>query len=1070
MLGYKIMKNILNSWDYLIVTASNEKQAKAYEQQLGLRKRMGMFPGIDNVSVVADPQGKRVGSGGSTIYCLMHILSLELKGKNNYLNNPSLWYDTIKKLRILIIHAGGDSKRLPAYGPCGKIFLPIPGEPDSAIPPTLFDRQLPIYLNLPPFPHGDGQVVITAGDVFLDFNPLNVAFNTKGVAGLGCKASAYQASKHGVFCAGPDGNVKYFLQKPTLKDQKEKGAVDRYEKSILDIGVMCFDANTAVKLLSLFEIATENQNKLIWKEALTDAEMKQDLDFYREICCAMGTDVTFEQYMDAVRNSGSTFDDADLKKMYLALSGTAFSVNTLPKCNFYHFGTLEQIISSGAGLLARDHGLPDSKKSIDLNNEVAKGAEITGRRSWIEGCRLKSTLSLGGDNIVVGVDINDSLILPEGVCLDVTKGTDRNGKAAYFIKCYGIHDRFKDTLSKGATICNTPLAQWLNDVGAQPADVWDSNVSEIEKNVWAARLFPAEKNRSSYRRWLWVFDPIKANDEQKQEWLTADRYSLSEIAKAADQDAFYSRRSKIFAGNIRGSLRDIFHASSNFSTAELAYLFSMLSPDQCVDWVASILSEARDQYADENNGVNPEVFTFARIVHTLGSSFQLDDDIGSDKLSKIFRTVKSRLEQTESKGPKALGMSAGEDMDRIEWTNRLKGIAFESMSKTIISSGDSVTAYPQNTLKSDEIVWGRIPARLDLGGGWTDTPPYSLEHGGCVLNAAVDLNGQPPIQVYARVIEEPVIRINSIDHGARLEIFTLDELLDYREPDSEFALSKAAIALSGFSPELAEWPKGVSELRGMLELFGGGIELTTLAAIPSGSGLGTSSIMGALLLSVLKKVRGRPLYKPDLFNQVLQLEQELTTGGGWQDQIGGVVDGAKMITTAPGLVPEPLIHYVTPDVLNPKTNNGRTLLFYTGIRRLAKNILHEVVGNYLDRNRSTMATLKAIHKIPPIIADAMARKDISHFGKLIDASWQLNKQLDPGSTTEEIENVMSHIKSYIHGAKLLGAGGGGFLLIVCRSTKDAATVRQVLNDSPPNARARFFDFNVTQNGLVVTVC
>ena len=70
---------------------------------------------------------------------------------------------------------------------------------------------------------------------------------------------------------------------------------------------------------------------------------------------------------------------------------------------------------------------------------------------------------------------------------------------------------------------------------------------------------------------------------------------------------------------------------------------------------------------------------------------------------------------------------------------------------------------PRNSLRSDEIVWARAPARLDLGGGWTDTPPYALEHGGRVLNAAVELNGQPPIQAFARTIAEPLVRIRSID-------------------------------------------------------------------------------------------------------------------------------------------------------------------------------------------------------------------------------------------------------------------------------------------------------------------
>jgi fucokinase len=371
-------------------------------------------------------------------------------------------------------------------------------------------------------------------------------------------------------------------------------------------------------------------------------------------------------------------------------------------------------------------------------------------------------------------------------------------------------------------------------------------------------------------------------------------------------------------------------------------------------------------------------------------------------------------------------------------------------------------------LRSDEIVWGRAPARLDLGGGWTDTPPYSLEQGGCVINAAVNLNGQPPIHAYARVIQDPVLRIASIDLGTRIEITDLDDVLDFRSATSEFGLAKAALALSGFSPEAAEWPRGVT-LQEMLEVFGGGIELTTLAAIPKGSGLGTSSIVGAVILAVLQRVLGRELTRQELFHGVLRLEQALTTGGGWQDQIGGAVSGVKVASTDPGLVPDARIHYMPADVLDPRSNGGLTLLYYTGITRLAKNILQDVVGRYLDRDRAAMATLKQLHGLPLHVAEAMTRKDIAGFGALIDAAWQLNKQLDPNSSNPEVEELLTRARPHIYGAKLLGAGGGGFLLLVCRSAADAAAVREMLTHEPPNQRARFFDFDISREGLVVTV-
>jgi len=294
--------------------------------------------------------------------------------------------------------------------------------------------------------------------------------------------------------------------------------------------------------------------------------------------------------------------------------------------------------------------------------------------------------------------------------------------------------------------------------------------------------------------------------------------------------------------------------------------------------------------------------------------------------------------------------------------------------------------------------------------------------------------------------------------------------MDYRSPESKFGLAKAALALGGFSSEAAGWPREARSLADRLRLFGGGIELTTLAAIPSGSGLGTSSIMGAVLTAVIRRMTGRPEEPRRLFHEVLRLEQELTTGGGWQDQVGGVLPGVKMITTEPGLVPDPRIQYVPADILDPRTGAGRVLLYYTGMRRLAKNILHEVVGSYLDRDRGAMDALRRIHAFPPAMVEALAAKDLERFGRRLGEAWELKKRIDPDSTTPVIEAILRQAGPMLLGAKLMGAGGGGFLLLACRSAEAARAVRAELEAHPPNDRARFFEFGVSAVGLAVTVC
>jgi fucokinase len=183
-----------------------------------------------------------------------------------------------------------------------------------------------------------------------------------------------------------------------------------------------------------------------------------------------------------------------------------------------------------------------------------------------------------------------------------------------------------------------------------------------------------------------------------------------------------------------------------------------------------------------------------------------------------------------------------------------------------------------------------------------------------------------------------------------------------------------------------------------------------------------------------------------------------------------VTSGLKIIRSEPGMIPDVTVHYVPDEVFDPVANRGKTLLYYTGITRLAKDVLQQIVGRYLDRNRATLATLRQIHSMPPLVADALSRKDLAAFGKLIAQVWRQNKQLDPNSSNEEVEELFRRIDPHVYGAKLAGAGGGGFLAMVCKSQEDAARVKEMLESEPPNERARFFDFNVSKTGLAISVC
>ena len=143
-------------WDYLIVTASNDGQAHATQVQLDLRKRLGLLEGFGEVMVIADPEGRRVGSGGSTIHCILQVLSRRLPQDRREVDLIEL-KALLDDLRILIIHAGGDSRRLPPYGPSGKLLIPLPGESSHPFSLTILDRQLPVFKAIPSQEWAGGQ-------------------------------------------------------------------------------------------------------------------------------------------------------------------------------------------------------------------------------------------------------------------------------------------------------------------------------------------------------------------------------------------------------------------------------------------------------------------------------------------------------------------------------------------------------------------------------------------------------------------------------------------------------------------------------------------------------------------------------------------------------------------------------------------------------------------------------------------------------------------------------------------------------------------------------------------------
>lgn len=531
-------------WDYLVLTASNALQARAYEEQLCARRELGLLPAVRETMVIADLEGKRIGSGGSTLLCLMEILRRERARRGIELTPDSI-RTVLSESRILIVHAGGDSRRLPAYAPCGKIFVPLPGASDSPLPLALFDRLVPSFLALPSGLPGAGQVVVAAGDALIRFDPRSAALTSPGLIALGVQATPEEASRHGVFCLAPDGAVSHYLQKPSIEAQRRAGAISSLGRTPLDIGVMHMDGCAATMLLLAFGVECSGDTGLDFRAEARARILECSLDLYREICCGLGRDTSFDDYVTNARASGSTWPEDVLEHVFPGLHVVPFHVELLPECRFLHFGTTRQLIESGLALMAED-GAAIPSTVLEVASIKAGAGVISGTESWVEGCRISAPLRLPGLNVLVGLDLESPLALPRGACLEVLRGVSRRGEETWFLRFYGVDDTFKDSLLEGARFCGRPMLQWLGSVKADPQDIWPDVDDSLRRSLWNARVFPCVSDPAEYRKWLWAYEPASASAEALRAFRESERYSAAEIALLADQTMFYARRTEIW--------------------------------------------------------------------------------------------------------------------------------------------------------------------------------------------------------------------------------------------------------------------------------------------------------------------------------------------------------------------------------------------------------------------------------------------------------------------------------------------------------------------------------------------
>jgi fucokinase / fucose-1-phosphate guanylyltransferase len=942
-------------WDVVIVTASSARQADLYRDEIQRRGSAGMLPASTQFLVVPDPDDRRIGSGGATINAL-GVLAKDREWWGNH--------------KVLLIHSGGDSRRLPQYSPVGKLFGVLPSRSRLRGTTTVFDETITLSAawaeNIP------SGLLVGSGDVVLRFDPSQVRWNRPGATGVAMRLDIDTAGKHGVYVVGAGDQVYTFLQKPTPAELKAAGGVLDDGRVAVDIGLLRFDSDLTAALAELSQF-----------KSLPHVDL-------------------YDHVTRGFTGQWRPEDDAGLfwreLGRILRAPGTPAQFHcSIVDGEFIHVGTTRSFRS----LAASSGGILDSALAGQCN--AVQGAVIL-------ECDLRVDVTAGRGAILHGLTgLSESVEVPEDVVvhqLPVKAEPLSTSGEGWVIRAYGVEDDPKQPV-ENATWFNRPILETLSRLGLSEHEIWPPDQS---RTLWDAALFPVTTPQQAWAcaRWMMGY----SGDYDVAKWRNSRRISLAESARCTDGNALADARSRRMQNIWQGTAVELAEAG-----ADLRPLLA-----------------------------NPP---------------------GLAPAAAAGRSLRARAAQIRSQGAHHLTLAASYLLQAARFLERAgveheAGLAeteaFDCVQGAVLEGIAANAAGPPSQWRFER-VHVSAPARVDLGGGWSDTPPFCFDWGGTVLNCALEIDGDFPIETEIRRIDEPLIRCLIGGQNTVAEYRTSDELLQPCEPGSVFSIPRAAI-------QLQQIPSRHAPLSETLARLGGGLEIRCHVRLPIGSGLGTSSILAATVVRALAEISGRTLDEHTLLGAVLQLEQRMTTGGGWQDQAGGIFPGAKLLITGPGLRQQIRVQPVA-WTDSQRTEFGQHMLLYnTGIQRMAKDLLRQVVSRYLARETATIQVLHSIKTLAVEMSYAMAEGDWKHLGELLDRHWQLNQVLDPHTANAPINAILDLARPWIYGAKLAGAGGGGFLMMIARDAEAANALRNVLSREAPGGGG-FTSYRIAGEGLRV---
>ena len=983
-------------WDYVVLTASNEEQASIYRSEIEYRLRLKQLPGRTKYLVLPDPDGKRVGSGGATLNVLKAIAEREQKDDTNF----------FKGLRVLVIHSGGDSKRIPQYSTCGKLFSPVPRVLPNGQASTLFDEFM-VTTSMIPGRMQEGMLIMS-GDVLLLFNALQIDTQFNGAAAISIKEDVDTGKNHGVFLGDEKENVKKFLHKQTVETLTELGAVNRQHQVDLDTGAILMDRHMLKSLYSL--ISTDNKIDTAKFDEFVNEKAR--ISFYGDFLYPLAADSTLEDYKKEAPEGEMCEELISCReKIWEVLKDYQLKLICLSPAEFIHFGTtreLRKLVTETVDdytFLGWEHIVCANRKQKEgtyaLHNAFVQKDVKIGNGAYVENAYLDKGVVVEDMAVVSGLQVPENCVLRKNVVYHGLKL--QNGKFA--VRVYGVDDNPKGTLEKDDRFLHTTLQNFIDTYGLAIEDIWSDN----DHSLWKANIYPecaTIKECMDYAEFLVQMTIMSSGDEKVS------------VAEAEERMALCQEWLTKWKNSKRTSLYSSFNEADG--SAIIPWRENLEDQIRVSKFVQAMMNKVPVQEALEVFG---------------GNMRKTEQKLLLERIDRASFSEKLRIYYGMAQAAKKM---QGE-FEETDEENFMQACFNQIQTEISALVDKKLENGKKHTIKKDEVNV-KLPVRVNWGGGWTDTPPHCQEHGGVVLNAAISLKGNLPIQVSIRKLDELVVELESQDIGAHGVFTNMDEVNDCGNPYDKFALHKAALIACGVIKK-----NDTRNLQEVLQDLGGGIYLSTqVINVPKGSGLGTSSILAGACVKGLFEFFGEEAEDSILYDVVLSMEQLMSTGGGWQDQVGGLTPGIKMVSTQPGI---DQVIKVEPVVLKEETLKElqeRFALIYTGQRRLARNLLRDVVGGYIGNRKESLDALHRMKRVAVLMQFELEQGNIDAFADLLNQHWELSIQLDKGSTNTCIQQIFMACEDLIDGKFISGAGGGGFLQVILKKGVTKADLRERL--------------------------